>query len=160
MFCGKILFGEVLFNFSHSRMDLQTCPKPFCSNFHSLHYVRWSEKQKPKRNQTHSWDLLGKMLVWGNGEGLEEIGRSCSNPCEEKPDGWSWVLLEKKSSMGWDWLEFYYFLNIVKLLFIYLTALGLSCGMQDLVPWPGIEPGPPALGVRNLSHWTTRGVVL
>ena len=22
----------------------------------------------------------------------------------------------------------------------------LSCGMWDLVPWPGIEPGPPALG--------------
>ena len=28
--------------------------------------------------------------------------------------------------------------------------------MWDLVPWPGIEPGPPALGVRSLSHWTTR----
>ena len=45
-------------------------------------------------------------------------------------------------------------------IFIYLAALGLSCCMQDLccnmqtlscgvwdlVPWPGIEPGPPALG--------------
>ena len=29
-----------------------------------------------------------------------------------------------------------------------------SCGMWNLVPWPGIEPGPPALGVRSLSHWT------
>ena len=34
----------------------------------------------------------------------------------------------------------------------------LSCGMWDLVPWPGIEPGPPALGAWNLSHWTTREV--
>ena len=34
----------------------------------------------------------------------------------------------------------------------------LSCGMWDLVPWPGIEPGPPTLEVRNLSHWTTREV--
>ena len=34
----------------------------------------------------------------------------------------------------------------------------LSCGMWDLVPWPGIEPGPPALGVQSLSHWTTREV--
>ena len=40
--------------------------------------------------------------------------------------------------------------------------LGLSCGMQTpvcimqhLVLWPGIEPWPPALGVRSLSHWTT-----
>ena len=34
----------------------------------------------------------------------------------------------------------------------------LSCGMWDLVPWPGIEPRPPALGARSLSHWTTREV--
>ena len=26
--------------------------------------------------------------------------------------------------------------------FIYLAALGLGYGMQDLIPWPGIEPGP------------------
>ena len=25
--------------------------------------------------------------------------------------------------------------------------LALSCDMQDLVPRPGIEPGPPALGM-------------
>ena len=30
--------------------------------------------------------------------------------------------------------------------------------MWDLVPWPGIEPGPPALGEQSLSHWTTREV--
>ena len=28
----------------------------------------------------------------------------------------------------------------------------------DIVPRPGIEPGPPALGVRSLTHWTTREV--
>ena len=39
-----------------------------------------------------------------------------------------------------------------------LAALGLSCGMQDLVPWPGTEPGPPALGVWRSTHWTTREV--
>ena len=32
----------------------------------------------------------------------------------------------------------------------------LSWGMWDLVPWPGTEPGPPELGVRSLSLWTTR----
>ena len=30
--------------------------------------------------------------------------------------------------------------------------------MQDLVPWPGIEPGAPALGARSLTHWTTKEV--
>ena len=33
--------------------------------------------------------------------------------------------------------------------FIYFTAVGLSCSMWGLVPWPGIKPGPPALGARS-----------
>ena len=36
----------------------------------------------------------------------------------------------------------------------------LSCRMWDLVPWPGIEPKPPALGAWSLSPWTTREVPL
>ena len=31
--------------------------------------------------------------------------------------------------------------------------------MWDLVPQPGIEPGPPALGARSLSHWITKEVL-
>ena len=42
--------------------------------------------------------------------------------------------------------------------FIWLVAQGLSCGMQDLVPWPGIECRPPALGAQSLSHWATAEV--
>ena len=34
----------------------------------------------------------------------------------------------------------------------------LSCSMWDLVPWPGMEPGPPALETPNFSHCTTREV--
>ena len=34
----------------------------------------------------------------------------------------------------------------------------LSCSMGHLVPWPGIELGPSALGVWSLSHWITREV--
>ena len=33
-----------------------------------------------------------------------------------------------------------------------------SCGVWDLVPGPGIEPRPPALGVQILSSWTIRKV--
>ena len=42
--------------------------------------------------------------------------------------------------------------------------LVVACGLlvaacvQDLVPRPGNEPGPPALGVQSLTHWTTREV--
>ena len=34
----------------------------------------------------------------------------------------------------------------------------LWCSTKDLVPWPGIKPGPPSSGVRKPSHWTTREV--
>ena len=54
---------------------------------------------------------------------------------------------------------------LIFLLRIYLAALGfscsmwtLSCDMQDLDPWPGIESGLFALGVQSLSHWTTMDV--
>ena len=32
----------------------------------------------------------------------------------------------------------------------------LGCSMWDLVPWLGIESGPPTLGAWSLSHWTMR----
>ena len=64
------------------------------------------------------------------------------------------------------------FLFVCLFVLFHLAVPGLSCslgifrcGMQtlrcsiwDLVPWPGIKPGPPALGVQSLSHWTTREV--
>ena len=34
----------------------------------------------------------------------------------------------------------------------------LHCGTWDLVPRPGIKPGPSVLGAWSLSHWTTREV--
>ena len=34
----------------------------------------------------------------------------------------------------------------------------LSCGRWDLVPGPGREPRPPALGAQSLGHWTSREV--
>ena len=46
-----------------------------------------------------------------------------------------------------------------------MAASGFGCSMQtarcgvwDLVPWPGIEPRPPALGAWSLSRCTTREV--
>ena len=42
---------------------------------------------------------------------------------------------------------------------VLIVAGGIfSCSMWDLVPRPGIEHGPPALGARTLSHWTTSEV--
>ena len=51
----------------------------------------------------------------------------------------------------------YLFFLFLKYLFIWLCQM-FSYGMQELVPWPGMEPRPPALGAQNLSHWTIRDI--
>lgn len=49
-----------------------------------------------------------------------------------------------------------FFMSFVHSNFFY--ALCLSCGMQDLVPGPGVEPltMPPALGAWSLNRWAIR----
>ena len=37
---------------------------------------------------------------------------------------------------------------IIKKMFIYMAMPGLNCGIWDIVPPPGIEPMPPALGAQ------------
>ena len=50
-----------------------------------------------------------------------------------------------------------FFLNYVFIhLFIWLSWIFIS--MWDLVSWPGIEPGTPALGTQNLNLWTSREI--
>ena len=41
---------------------------------------------------------------------------------------------------------------------IYFCLCPVAYGI--LVPWPGIEPLPPGLGMQSLRHWTTREVPL
>ena len=51
------------------------------------------------------------------------------------------------------------YMVVLILVHVCMTVPGLRCGLWDPVPWSGIRPGPPALGVQNLSHWTTRKVL-
>ena len=37
--------------------------------------------------------------------------------------------------------------------------LGLGWSVWDLVPWPGVEPRPSALGAQSLSPWTAKEVL-
>ena len=60
-------------------------------------------------------------------------------------------------------LYFYSFIWLHQVLAVALKIFSygmktLSCGMRDLVPWPGIKPWAPALGMWSLSHWITREV--
>ena len=44
--------------------------------------------------------------------------------------------------------------------YLLVAACGLlSCGIRDLVPRPGMEPGPLVLGAWSLTHWTTREIL-
>ena len=47
-------------------------------------------------------------------------------------------------------MSFYIYIYIYIYIYfiIYLAVPDLSCSTCGLVPWPGIEPGPPALGVQ------------
>ena len=57
-------------------------------------------------------------------------------------------------------LHFQLFLCYVKCFkYLFILAVpGLSCGLWDLVPLPGIKHGSPTLGAGSPSHWTTKEV--
>ena len=105
--------------------------------------------------------------------------RDCVGP-RNTQSCFSWRHSKTKASLGpqisllilaWGFPSSFFFFLIFIHLFIWLhrvfvAACGIfvvacrifSCGMWDLVPWPGIKPGPPALGGRSLNCWTTREV--
>ena len=53
-------------------------------------------------------------------------------------------------------MNIYIFIWLLKVLVAACRIFG--CSTWDLVPWPGMEPGPPALGAQTVSHWTAREV--
>ena len=86
--------------------------------------------------QNNNIKTLSALLPWGSFlhsiKCLEEAGVDISEPCKEL------------------------------YLFIWVLAAhvrSFSCSILILVPSPGIEPGPSALGEGSLSHWTTREVL-
>ena len=104
-----------------------------------------------------------------------QINKHCNDivwwlQCKETP-GWSrdphpaWGSQESRCSAGAESLFFsiYLCLWLHRALVAHAGSLScitqiLGCSMRNLIPWPGIEPGPPAFGTRSLSHWTTREV--
>ena len=59
------------------------------------------------------------------------------------------------SHCGEALLIIYLFIWLIQVLVAALGIFDLRCGVRDLVPWPGIKSGPPALEAWSLSHWTT-----
>ena len=83
-----------------------------------------------------------------------------------------WIFLWHRH-LNFFWLLYFLYIHFVYLCacatsLIFIAACRIfsyskqtfSCGMWDLVPWPGIEPRAPALEALCLSLWTTREVPL
>ena len=59
-----------------------------------------------------------------------------------------------------SWQVFIYFI-LFWVFFVCLFVFLLHCEAYGiLVPWPGIEPVPPAVEALSLNHWTTREIPL
>ena len=142
-------------------------------------HMAWPKKRKKERKikSIYQGPSCRPGTVPGARDTVNKTGRQvpcCLRACIQFADkqtaqkgGQDPPPLVSTSARGWD----FFFFNIY--LFIYLAAPGLSCStrdlrcsiqalscdMRDLVPRPGIEPRPPALGVQILNHWTTREVL-
>ena len=73
---------------------------------------------------------------------------------------WIATSFSRGSTRPRDWIHVSCFSYIGRwILYPWVTWETLfSCSMWDLVPWPLMEPGPLALVLWSLSHWTTREV--
>ena len=95
--------------------------------------------------QSSAWHTRGSVTKWGNSR-LNTSKRIKSRR----------HFVNQKVQQRWKaLLLFVYFIY----LFIWLCGFfDLHCGTWDLVPWPGIELGPPPLEAWSLSHWIIREV--
>ena len=108
----------------------------------------------------------GTIVLW-NHPGVKRNEEGYPYFRVDKQQGTEAGLGAAPTPQGWV-VAFIYFLIFIWFHQVLVAACGifdlccgrrtLSCNMWDLVPWPGIEPGPSALGAQSLSHWTTREV--
>ena len=110
--------------------------------------------KNPPANAGDTRDARDTLSIPGSGR---SPGIGNGNPlqysCLENPrDREAWRARVYRVSKSWIQLE-----QLSTHTYL-LAVLGLSCSRWDLVPWLGIEPGLPALGVWGLNHWTTREV--
>ena len=68
-----------------------------------------------------------------------------------------WVPRSQQGQLSFFLLDSIY---LVLLLLFHLFCISCLCGEACgiVVPWPGVEPVPPAVELQSLNHWTTREV--
>ena len=88
-----------------------------------------------------------------------EVTQSCqtlSNPMDCSPPGL--YIISIVCGLGLFFFFWPCWVSVTAWGIFTYSMWALSWGMQDLVPWPRINPRPPALGMWNLNHWATREV--
>ena len=113
--------------------------------------------------------LMPKIMKWFKYRRKDTYSTSFNHCFSKLSSGW----FPPPGPKGFSYLDCLPFFcsvsKILKIIIIYYLLIWLcwvlvaaweifSSEMWDLVPWPGIEPRPPALGAQSLSHWTTREV--
>ena len=115
-----------------------------CFFYHPLFCFYWLNSPQTVKNLP----VIQETQVWSQGQ-EDPLEKGMATHSMDREAWWATVHGVTKSQ---TWL------SDLALAYISLAVLGLRCSMWDLVPWPGIEPLPSALGEWSLSHWTTREV--
>ena len=101
-------------------------------------------------------------LGWNSRCGLSPwiLGGDLSPP-PWSPNVWApviWIFKTECSSPSWDGSSFMWWKQDMVNSLPFFFFFGCTVASGILVPWPGIEPVPPALEAPNLNHWTARDV--
>ena len=132
-------------------------------------YLYW-EYYLPSFCYDETWKLgalhagCSVLIVW-HGRRFQayffpSLYQSWNQPFSKDP----WFLLMRNDFLKYLFISFGCTRSQLRLAGSLVAACGLLCcgmrtlswGMWDLVPWPGVEPRPPALGVWSLTHCATR----
>ena len=161
---------------THSPQDISNLEKRGSMEHSHLQVSKRLSQDKGSRRDL--WDSGAKLSQW-IGTPAGEIPFHCKKQIPivralQIRDEMPWVAVSS-SSLGiyrTVFLLFCFVFNIYLLIYLcgctvswlqyagsLIAACGIfSCSMRDLVLIPGMEPGPPPLGTRSLSPWTTREV--
>ena len=132
--CSKAIWGSKTFLVlsAHYKVDIATkllAILMFCKNLKKKRrwyiFEKWYMCKEKQSNATKQNELERKLL----------------------PSSHQWLTFPEKQSSSFFFLTFIYFFWLCRVVLA-------PCGKWDLVPWPGIEPGLPALGTWSLRHWT------
>ena len=154
-------------------LDCRTCRLNFC-HFKVILCGNLLQGVLSRKRKFCTWNVacsrgLGEVQLVGMVPGIFWL-LPCSLERSYFPDAEGGVLFFFFSYVHWPFLlcglliTYHTLLKVFIFIYVWLHRVLevacriFSCGTWDLIPQPGIEPRPPALGAQRLSHWATRDI--